>query len=202
MKTELEQAIKTEAKTYSELPPHNKTIVAAIISEADFTAGANFGATKALELASKAEGFQVLNVYLGQKIRAAIEPHYPLEGGQPLETKKFIDLRALTSANAKLELKERELSLSRATISIQNNTFDELKKHALKMAAELEESKKIIQKFITKSNGLSFYVRAPYLREQIERVSSELIEKIEPLYNFQCEAESLQAFDVADKGEG
>jgi hypothetical protein len=47
-----------------------------------------------------------------------------------------------------------------------------------------------LHKFITKSNGLSFYVREPSQLSDIERTGKmDLVDRLESLYDLQCDAE-------------
>jgi hypothetical protein len=58
------------------------------------------------------------------------------------------------------------------------------------LTARLKDAESFLQKFITKSNGLSFYVREPSQLSDIERTGKmDLVDRLESLYDLQCEAE-------------
>ena len=59
------------------------------------------------------------------------------------------------------------------------------------LSAEIKELEKALEKFITKSNGLSFWVRNSHLKNNLSKNGefNDLVERLESLYDFQCEAE-------------
>lgn len=68
--------------------------------------------------------------------------------------------------------------------------FDAQTKELEECRKKLKVAVEALEKFITKSNGLSFYVRDEYEKSSLEITDKvNLVEKLESLYDFQCEAE-------------
>lgn len=91
---------------------------------------------------------------------------------------------------AKLQQQAEKIeSLEKRLIDFEGMTFSENQK-ITELESRLKEAESVINKFIYKSNGLSFFVRETYSLSELNRKGlSELADKILNLYNFQCEVE-------------
>lgn len=61
----------------------------------------------------------------------------------------------------------------------------------LDLRKKLKEAVGVIEKFVTKSNGLSFYCREPSTQTELFLKYPTLVEKLQGLYDFQCDVESF-----------
>ena len=128
------------------------------------------------------------SVISDDELKQAINPYYHEN------SHRFFPEEALQAANAKILLLEKEAEIHRETMKMQINVNRELSK-------DNEVLKKALEKFITKSNGLSFYVREPTQLKDIERIGKmDLIDRLEDLYQHQCEVESTLSTLTKSKG--
>ena len=102
---------------------------------------------------------------------------------------------AFEELNAKILLLEKDAEIHQETMKMQIDVNRELSKENAVM-------KKALEKFITKSNGLSFYVREPTQLRDIERIGKmDLIDRLEDLYQHQCDVESTLSPLTKSKGD-
>ena len=71
------------------------------------------------------------------------------------------------------------------------NNITEICRAFVGMEQKLAAQEGVIMKFITKSNGLSFYSREMAERAFLRLSKNDLLEKLDDLYELQCEAEQL-----------
>lgn len=95
---------------------------------------------------------------------------------------KVIEIFALEQAQNRLDAallaKDAEIELLRKQLE-----------KAESVRAELIHTTNKLERMLTKSNGVSFYVRDSYQRELLGKEFEGLVEMIDSMYEFQCEVE-------------